>query len=162
MITDSDYEIAEKLEGFLYSLALEDSSKANMAEVVVKMRENLKKAPLSYKALSNEDKENKYFLAECDNCGWWGSSALLDGGGAIGMTGDHFDCTCPVCGKADPDEKNDEFIDINLLKNIHDKLEVDFDKLDDKLKENYSDAVIMCDHIAQDYWMYKVETDDEK
>ncbi len=112
MITDNDYKIAEDLEGLLYRMALDDPDKAIMAETVARMRENLKKAPRSYQPLNDEEKENNYFLAECDNCGWWGSSGLLDGGGAIADTGDHFDCTCPVCGKVDPDEKS-------VIKNDH-------------------------------------------
>ena len=77
---------------------------ADYAETVGRMRENLKIAPISYNELTEKDKLENYYLVGCDECGWWGSSRPLNGGGAIGMTGDHFDCTCPVCGKEDPQE----------------------------------------------------------
>ena len=45
--------------------------------------------------------EGNYYKAECSNCGWWGSSKYLGGGGAIADTGDHFDCYCPICKSTD-------------------------------------------------------------
>lgn len=111
MISESDYQAAETLEGILYDLQLGNKQKqkpnfSRLAELVARMRENLKIAPLSFLPLSKEDKQDNYFVAECDGCGWWGSSKLMTGGGAIADTGDHFDCTCPVCGMPDPDEKS--------------------------------------------------------
>jgi len=54
-----------------------------------------------------QDVAEKCYTAECSSCGWWGSSKLLDGGGQIADTGDYFDCTCPVCGNSDIEDKAD-------------------------------------------------------
>lgn len=43
------------------------------------------------------DDEKKWYPAECDDCGWIGSSELMAGGGAIADTGDFTDPRCPVC-----------------------------------------------------------------
>ncbi|PHJ51081.1 hypothetical protein VF06_37805 [Nostoc linckia z4] len=43
------------------------------------------------------DNERHWFDAECEKCGWFGSSEYLMGGGAIADTGDYDDCRCPVC-----------------------------------------------------------------
>jgi hypothetical protein len=51
---------------------------------------------------------NKWWPAECDNCGWCGSSEELDGGHQIADTGDHSDPLCPVCGSAKVDETDNE------------------------------------------------------
>jgi len=76
----------------------------HMQDTLDKLVNNLRIASVSYHTASDEDKAEGYYTCECE-CGWWGSSKLLDGGGAIADTGDHFDCTCPVCGRPDPDEK---------------------------------------------------------
>jgi hypothetical protein len=66
----------------------------------------LKIAPESYKECNEEDTANYFYTAECGVCGWWGSSKFLNGGGAIADTGDHFECTCPVCDSMDVNEKS--------------------------------------------------------
>ena len=82
-----------------------DWEKVAWCEILDKLVDNLKKAPESYRECSKEDLQQSYFTAECSECGWWGSSALLEGGAAIGDTGDHTDCFCPVCGNLEIDEK---------------------------------------------------------
>jgi hypothetical protein len=44
------------------------------------------------------DGETHWYNAECESCGWYGSSQYLDGGGQIADTGDYNDCYCPWCG----------------------------------------------------------------
>lgn len=48
--------------------------------------------------------EKKYYPAECEDCGWIGSSQLLAGGAPIADTGDFNDPLCPVCFSAKVDE----------------------------------------------------------
>lgn len=73
---------------------------------ITEMEQALRIHDVGYCAASPEDIADNYYTAECSECGWWGSSKLLDGGGAIADTGDHFDCTCPVCGNSDIDERH--------------------------------------------------------
>ena len=47
------------------------------------------------------EESNKYYLAECRKCGWWGSSELLNGGHQLADTGDYDDVYCPICGNND-------------------------------------------------------------
>jgi hypothetical protein len=82
-----------------------DWEKASWIEALKTMVECLKIAPESYKECSEEDTANYFYTAECEVCGWWGSSKFLNGGGAIADTGDHFECTCPVCDSMDVNEK---------------------------------------------------------
>ena len=79
---------------------------ATIDETILEVVKNLRIADVSYCAASPEDIADNYYTAECSKCGWWGSSKFLDGGGAIADTGDYFDCTCPVCGNADIDERH--------------------------------------------------------
>lgn len=69
----------------------------------------------SFKPLSEKDKEDNWYLAECPNCGWWGSSRLC-GGGQIADTGDYGSCSCPICytecdGKEEQKQISDDEID---------------------------------------------------
>lgn len=48
-----------------------------------------------------------YYPAKCTDCGWTGSSELLDGGNAIADTGDYEDCRCPNCGRTNIEEDGD-------------------------------------------------------
>ena len=70
------------------------------------LAEQLRIVNVGYCDASPEDIADNYYTAECSKCGWWGSSKLLYGGGAIADTGDYFDGTCPVCGNDDIDERH--------------------------------------------------------
>jgi len=48
--------------------------------------------------------EKPCYPAECTDCGWIGSSGHLDGGYAIGQTGDYADVSCPSCGSMNIEE----------------------------------------------------------
>lgn len=48
------------------------------------------------KILNCIDKHNRWF-AECEKCGWIGSSLVMNGGGQIADTGDYSDAYCPKC-----------------------------------------------------------------
>ena len=65
----------------------------------------LKIAEHSYKPVSEEDKYDNFFTAECLECGWWGSSRLVEGGHPIADTGDYSDPVCPVCYSDEIEEK---------------------------------------------------------
>lgn len=110
MITEQDISTVEKIKYILNVLAEDGETGVNweyvsMIEVLDRMVSNLKIAPESYRNASSEDIEERYYTAECTHCGWYGSSKLLDGGGQIADTGDYCDCTCPVCGNPDIDDK---------------------------------------------------------
>jgi hypothetical protein len=49
---------------------------------------------------------HKWFLSECEDCGWQGSSEKLLGGGALADTGDYGDCYCPKCESRKVEEVN--------------------------------------------------------
>jgi hypothetical protein len=111
MITERDKEIVGKIKKYLDKQAIIDEFEIDWEKIewittLDRLVNNLTIAPYSFKNCSPEDNEERYYTAECDNCGWWGSSKYLDGGGAIADTGDHFDCYCPVCGNVDINEKD--------------------------------------------------------
>lgn len=113
MITENDKEIVDAIKKYIDQQAMVsetkvDWEKIHWIETLDRLVNNLRIAPVSFRFCSPEDVADRFYTAECGVCGWWGSSKLLDGGGAIADTGDHFDCTCPVCGNADIDEKDDE------------------------------------------------------
>lgn len=61
------------------------------------MINNLNIANISYKPA---DPNSSYYTVACE-CGWYGSSELLNGGNEIADTGDHEDTYCPVCDNND-------------------------------------------------------------
>lgn len=113
MITEHDIKTVEKIKAILEPMTRDGETGVHweyvhMQETLDRLVNNLRIAHVSFRFCSPEDISDRFYTAECGACGWWGSSKLLDGGGAIADTGDHFDCTCPVCGNADIDEKDDE------------------------------------------------------
>jgi hypothetical protein len=84
-----------------------DWEKAEWMDLLDKLISNLKLAPESYKPASQEDKEKRFYTVKCSQCGWWGSSKFLNGGGPIADTGDYFECTCPVCDSYEVEEKEE-------------------------------------------------------
>lgn len=109
MIAEHDIKILENIKRDIDKRAIAkdkiDWNASSQIETLDRILSNLRIAHLSYRIACDEDISNNYFTAECDKCNWWGSSKLLDGGGSIADTGDYFDCTCPVCGNPDIDEK---------------------------------------------------------
>jgi hypothetical protein len=103
MITEDDKDIIDDIQEHIDSIAFIGETKVDWEKVkwkdtLTKLVDNLNKAPLSFKVSDNH-------TVECINCGWWGSSKLLNGGGQIADTGDYFDSTCPVCDSDEIDEK---------------------------------------------------------
>lgn len=74
-----------------------DWQNAEIQFAIMKVINNLENCENYFQIVS--DTEETYYDAECVNCGWWGSSQWLFGGGAIADTGDHSDVTCPICEK---------------------------------------------------------------
>lgn len=109
MITKQDIQIIRKIQKKIDQDTIKsneiDWDSIHKINVLDKIINNLQIAHLSYRPASQEDISHNYFTAQCENCGWWGSSKLLNGGGAIADTGDHFDTTCPVCDNSEIDEK---------------------------------------------------------
>ena len=111
MITQIDKETVKKICEFLEKNHVNlDKNRVNWETVdwiilLNKMVYNLDIASLSYRNCTNEDKKRGYFTVECLDCGWWGSSRLLNGGGPLGDTGDYSDSTCPVCDRSEWNEK---------------------------------------------------------
>lgn len=113
MITKQDEIIVEAIKKHIDQQAMVnetevDWEKIQWVETLDRLVNNLRIAPVSFRFCSPDDVVERYFTAECDKCGWWGSSKLLDGGGVIADTGDYFGGTCPVCGNVNINEKNDE------------------------------------------------------
>ena len=113
MITETDKEKAKHLKQYLDKLVMAEETTVNWTLVewvrlVDKMVYNLEIAPLSYQPLSQEQIDDRYFLAECGGCGWWGCSSLLGGGSPIADTGDYLDVYCPVCESVDIFERDEE------------------------------------------------------
>lgn len=110
MITDNDIQIIDKLKEFLLEQVHINETDVDWDKVVwhdtlSKLVGNLKIAELSYTEASKSDKESGYYTAQCNECGWFGTSRLLLGGGQIGDTGDYDDVYCPVCENTDIDER---------------------------------------------------------
>ena len=110
MITEHTEKMAREIIKYLDKQVMlsetnVDWIKIHWIECIDRMINCLKIAPESYKDISKEDIEDRFYLSECESCGWWGSSKFLDGGGAIADMGDHFDCNCPVCGSVNISEK---------------------------------------------------------
>lgn len=111
MITENDVKIVEAIKKDIDKRVMTNETKIDwkavqQIEVLDRLVNNLRIANVSYCAVSDEDKANNYYTAECGKCDWWGSSKLLEGGGSIADTGDYFDCTCPVCGNDDVGERH--------------------------------------------------------
>lgn len=104
MITKEDKIEVGKLQQFLESKIQNDGVGPDVGKfwdwcsLLGKLVNNLEKAPKSYRPSSYGD---EFYDAGCEECGWWGSSELLDGGGQIADTGDYSDSFCPVCGNFD-------------------------------------------------------------
>ena len=106
MITKDTEKIVETIKKFIEEKSAIGENGLNWKQIawidtLDRMTHCLKIAPLSYRQASEEDVAENSYTAECDKCGWWGSSKLLDGGGQIADTGDYGDAYCPVCGNAD-------------------------------------------------------------
>lgn len=109
MITQKDIKLSEELEEILYKMCEDNDKKFHIyAALIAKMRSNLIISTKSYKEATMDDIDNGFYTVKCE-CGWWGSSKLLNGGDPIADTGDYTDCTCPVCDTTDPNEKTINF-----------------------------------------------------
>lgn len=133
MISKQDKVIIDNIVNYIDNIIAVDSKnnskgidwdKVSWIDTLNKLRYNLENViPYSFKLASEEEIKNKYYTAECTNCGWWGSSRLLNGGGAIADTGDFFDVTCPICEYSDMIEKVTEelktFKRILVIPDVH-------------------------------------------
>lgn len=96
----------EALEAYADRIRL--NAEMQIADLTDRLEAIKRVTPYSFQSLTEKDKQEGFYLAECE-CGWWGSSSLLEGGGAIADTGDHFDCSCPFCGSADIGDASDPY-----------------------------------------------------
>lgn len=115
MITEHDLIAIEAIKKFIdkqIRLRKGDKSvdweKVRWIESLDRVVNNLQVANQFYKPCSEEDIKERFYTAECSQCGWWGSSKLLIGGGAIADTGDYSDCCCPVCESPEINDKSEE------------------------------------------------------
>ncbi len=109
MITDDDEKVVQSIIEFIKKHEITwDSSvdweKVKWVDTLSRMINNLKIAPESYKMCSAEDMLESFYTSKCGECGWYGSSKLLDGGSQIADTGDYSESTCPVCGNSEIEE----------------------------------------------------------
>ena len=101
-----DNNFTNSYEGYLYGASFgltlsQEEYEHNLWELEDRrqtMKTIIEVMPKSFKPLTESQEKNHFYLAECDKCGWWGSSDLIQGGGAIGDTGDYSDSYCPICG----------------------------------------------------------------
>lgn len=95
--------------------------------------------------------ENKYWC-KCESCGWENSSEFVNGGGAIGDTGDYSDVTCPVCGsnKLDGDSKyvTEEKYETTIVTIPINEFLIPYEKAIEKLNRLEADAY-WSQHIAE-------------
>jgi hypothetical protein len=87
--------------------------------------------------------EKSYFPAECNICGWIGSSGNADGGRQIADTGDYDDIYCPCCHSRDIDEtENLQPIAswIDRLKKATDRVKLLTDKMENYEASKYNYA----------------------
>lgn len=111
MISKNDKQILNNLKSFLDKQIFRDQlfSDANWeiihyVETVDKILYNLEKVlPNSYNYINKDN----YYTCECFDCGWWGSSEYLNGGGQIADTGDYDDTICPICNSCEIDDKEE-------------------------------------------------------
>lgn len=75
-----------------------DEDSIQKLELLHFIQHNLKYGAAYFKRISEADQEKSWYNAECDKCGWFGSSQFLLGGGQIADTGDYGDVYCPICG----------------------------------------------------------------
>lgn len=94
------------------------------------------------------DREITYYPCSCDNCGWYGSSEHLGGGGQIADTGDYDDVYCPICGSKDTCEDENEIPITSLVDRLH-KSNALLKKFKDKAEE--------CDCSKHIYSYYEIE-----
>ena len=106
LIADGDKRNVEAMKLFLHKLATDyiedgehsiDWEKVSWIDTLNTMLYNLENAKHYFKPYEGD---GLFFTCECE-CGWWGSSEFLTGGGQIADTGDYSDCYCPVCGSTD-------------------------------------------------------------
>ena len=103
LIAEHDLENLYRIEKVLNSaLWKEDSGLTlqdiDLIETIERVRHNLKNGANYYKRVPKSEKH--WYDAECDRCGWFGSSEYLLGGAPIADTGDYGDVYCPICGNS--------------------------------------------------------------
>lgn len=119
-LNEIDYELNKETHEAYSEKSIKIDEIINLLNQLLINSENYYKLP----ELSDFFDENFYF-AECGNCGWYGSSKLLNGGGQIADTGDYFDCYCPKC----------DSLDIDNEININEFIDKEIEKLNDYQKE---------------------------
>lgn len=144
MIRPEDIQILQELKSYLIThIDPNDPSQWDWIETINRLTQNLQIAEKSYRWASVDEQKKGYYTAECEKCGWWGSSVLLDGGGQIADTGDYDDPYCPVCGNKDLDEKSGCDFDLDLLEAIGSGYQTDyvFDGTDEVLTETFNKSI---------------------
>lgn len=100
IVSDQDLANLEKIEKLInvYDVTYDTSidwGSVELLETFHRLKYNLRHFDQYFQLTPQEE---NYFDVDCE-CGWWGSSKWLLGGGEIADTGDHDDCYCPVCGR---------------------------------------------------------------
>lgn len=147
MIRKEDKEIVSEIKKFITD-NLPDGitinyQKYEWCDTLDRMVRNLEKAPLSYEY---PDPKTNFYACECEECGWWGSSELCDGGTQIADTGDYDDIFCPVCGSRellDVDTPDPKLLNKILYKSnldhcqSADDMQNALEEINDLIKENH-------------------------
>lgn len=100
LVTDKDMQNLKKIRKILDKLDNTDGKTLDfenmeLSETLERVIINLSQGHNYFKKLP--ESEQKWYDAECESCGWFGSSQYCGGGYAIADTGDYSDPTCPVC-----------------------------------------------------------------
>lgn len=109
VITALEKEQMQKLEKYLLRMNnLEPAEAYSFIETLHGIQAKAVVLGNSFQPLTEEDKKGRRFMAECQKCGWKGSSALMLGGEPLADTGDFTDACCPICYVTDVDAVEEE------------------------------------------------------
>lgn len=101
LITDADLKDLQEIKKRIANTDATDELTPDyytwdLLSVMDRIEHNLKNGLNYYKPLP--ETETHWYDADCESCGWSGSSEYCGGGHAIADTGDYSDPTCPICG----------------------------------------------------------------
>ena len=99
-VIQSDIDNLDKIKSIISKLETTDEfhvdwENIGLVETLMRVINNIKNFDNYFKKI--ESKPGSWFNAECEECGWFGSSEYCLGGHAIADTGDFSEVCCPVC-----------------------------------------------------------------
>mgnify|MGYP006921344623 CR=1 FL=1 len=100
IVTKEDIDNLEKIKKLIQSLEATDETTIDWANI--ELQSTIERVVYNLQNFSNyfktiEETPGGPYNAECEKCGWFGSSEYCLGGHPIADTGDFIEVTCPVC-----------------------------------------------------------------